>query len=137
MSSMDDAMDAGNEALQILERMNAYTLARDPAVIEEFAADADTLLLASEANELAVGREEIRAFFERLMSQPCTYSWDWREKKVSTIGDIAWIFALGDIVLGRPEGEVRAPYRMTAVLERRSGKWLLRQFHGSEPMHHA
>lgn len=128
----DDAMD---EALHVLDRMNTYMLARDLSVAEEFSPDADVLLLASEANELAIGGDEIRAFFERLMSHPVTYSWDWREKKVSSSGDVSWIFAQGDIVLRDIDGELRMPYRMTAVLERKSGKWLIHQFHGSEPAH--
>jgi hypothetical protein len=128
-------MDVMDDALGLLDRMNTFMLARDPSVVEEFAPGADILLLASEANELAIGRVEIEAFFERLMSHPVTYSWDWREKKVSSVGDISWIFAQGDIVLRGTDGEMRMPYRMTAVLERQSGKWLIHQFHGSEPAH--
>lgn len=136
MAAMEDKpYDAMDEALHVLDRMNTFMLARDLSVVEEFAPDADVLLLASEANELAIGRDEIQAFFGRLMSHPVTYSWDWREKKVSSAGDIAWIFAQGDIVLRDTEGEMRMPYRMTAVLERQSGKWLIHQFHGSEPAH--
>jgi hypothetical protein len=136
MDTMNDyTADADNETLRILDRMNVFMLERDLSVVEEFAPDADVLLVASEANELAIGSAEIKAFFGRLMSHPVTYSWDWRQKKVSSAGDIAWIFADGDIVMHGAEGEVRTPYRMTAVLERYSEKWLIRQFHGSEPAH--
>ena len=114
-------------------RLNALLAAHDLAVIREFAAAPDVLLLGSEADELAIGPQQVTMFFQRILSEPETASWEWKQTRISAHGSIAWLFAQGDIILSTAEGSQRFPYRMTGVLECRDGDWLWRQFHGSEP----
>ena len=51
-------------------------------------------------------------------------------------GDVAWLFASGEVVVTDHGADTRVPYRLTGVLERRNGAWKWRQFHGSEPATH-
>jgi uncharacterized protein (TIGR02246 family) len=122
------------EVLAVFDRFNEAVPARDlPATMALFAQEADVLLLASEAGEVAIGRGDVLRFFTRIFSRPVRYSWEWSRRGVSSAGDIAWVFAEGEVVVRGVEGEKRGPYRITGVLVRREGRWLLVQFHGSEP----
>ena len=58
---------------------------------------------------------------------------DGRRINASQLGDLAWFFADGQVVLSSGTEQRRAPYRITGVLERHGDRWLWRQFHGSEP----
>jgi ketosteroid isomerase-like protein len=116
-----------------MDRLNLLLSRHDPKIIQEFAPDSDVLLLGSDADELAIGHEQLADFFQKIVSLPVTLSWEWKQTKVSSLGNVAWIFAQGDIVVRSASGEKRSPYRLTGVLERQNGKWLWRQFHGSEP----
>jgi hypothetical protein len=48
-------------------------------------------------------------------------------------GSVAWLLAEGTEIAASEDQVVRHPYRMTMVLARRDGDWLLRQVHGSSP----
>ena len=116
-----------------LARLNRFLSTRDRAIIDEFAATADVVLLGSAAEELAIGHDQLGLFFDRLFALPAQLSWDWKQTRIASAGDIAWVFAEGDVVISADGVESRSPYRMTGVLERRAGRWRWRQFHGSEP----
>ena len=103
---------------------------RIEGVLSLFAPDADTVLIGSEAHELARGPIELRPFLETLFARPETVSWEWDDVSVSASGDVAWLWLQGAAVL---DGVSRLPYRITGVLERRQGRWLWMLFHGSEP----
>jgi len=122
-----------SEVKAALSRMSDLVAAHDLSVLEEYAPESDVLLQGSEAGELAIGRQQLEAFFRRHLIQSVTISWDWKRVRVSSAGDIAWVFADGDVVMRTADGTKRSPYRMTGVLEKRKGRWLWRQFHGSEP----
>ncbi len=122
------------EILAVFDRFNEVVPARDlPATMALFAQEADVLLLASEAGEVATGRGDLLRFFTRIYSRPVRYSWEWKRRTISSAGAIAWVFAEGEILVRGVEGVKRGPYRLTGVLEKRDGRWLLVQVHGSEP----
>jgi ketosteroid isomerase-like protein len=123
------------EVIEALHQFGALLVAKDPAIIEEFAPDADALLVGSEADEVASGPGEIAEIFRAILSQPFTISFEWRETRASVAGDQAWLFASGEVVLRADGTERRSPYRLTGVFQRRGGKWLWKHFHGSEPAH--
>jgi uncharacterized protein (TIGR02246 family) len=102
-------------------------------VLGLFTSDQDVFLLASEAGERAIGREELESFFRRAFSRSAAYSWTWREWIVSASGPVAWVALDATVHMSDEQGVRSAPYRITVVLERRGGKWLLVQYHGSEP----
>ena len=116
---------------QAVERLSARLFAKDAAIAEEFAPDA--VLIGSEAGERADGRAAIAALFSGLMAKPRTVRWAWDNLDVSVAGDLAWIFAEGNALLGQ-DGEERAfPYRLSGVLRFHNGAWMWHLFHGSEP----
>jgi ketosteroid isomerase-like protein len=86
----------------------------------------DVVLMGSEAGELAKGLDEVRRLLEHLFSQPVSFRWTWKWREVSAAGPVAWVIA--EATFGGTH-----PYRMTVVLEKRAGRWLWTQFHGSEP----
>ena len=121
------------EVSTALTRLNELLATRNRAIVDEFAAMPDVMLLGSDPGEVAVGRGNMVALFDAVFALPFQISWDWAQTRVSSEGDIAWVFAEGDVVMKGADGETRKPYRMTGVLQRLDGEWKWRQFHGSEP----
>jgi uncharacterized protein (TIGR02246 family) len=101
-------------------------------VMRLLAPDADTTVVTSE-DALLKGSEEIRAFVDRYVAGPTTYSWVWDRRQVSSAGQIGWLLAEGTETAASPGRREVNPYRMTMVLERRRDQWLLLQVHGSSP----
>ncbi len=115
------------EVLSILDRFNDAVSQKDVDTISSlFAPDSDVFLMGSEAEEVATGPDEIRRLLRRTFARPVAYRWDWKWRKVSVGGSVACV-AADALITGAH------PYRMTVVLEKREGRWLLMQFHGSEP----
>jgi uncharacterized protein (TIGR02246 family) len=122
------------QVLATLDALNTRVRARDvEGALALFVPEAEALLVGSSAGEVARGSEAIRALFERVFSAPYTVGWEWDEPRVAASGDVAWLFAEGALVLRRPEGETRRPYRLSAVFVRRAQGWRWAQFHGAEP----
>ena len=105
---------------------------RDPALIDEFASDPDVVVVGSEANEIEIGRDQIAQMIKTLAAGPAV-RFEWKQTRSGSKGDVAWLFASGDAIVTDQGKETRLPYRLTGVLERQSGAWKWRQFHGSEP----
>jgi hypothetical protein len=116
-----------------LIRLNELVARRDRAVLDEFVHAADTMMIASQSDEIARGLPEVAAYVDRLYGQPETLSWAWRRVEVSVRGEVAWLVAEGEIVFHGDESDRRAPYRLTGVLEHHHDRWLWRLFHGSQP----
>lgn len=47
-----------------------------------------------------------------------TLGWEWGTIRISREGGIAWVFANGELIVDDGTAAMRAPYRMTAVLQR-------------------
>jgi hypothetical protein len=129
----EDHNQTRTQVLQALSRFEALVAARDPAVLSEFADEPDVRLTGSELRDLALGRAEIAVHLRDYFDLPVRITWEWRRRDVSSSGNVAWIFAEGDLVLRGDGREQRSPYRLTGVLEHRAGAWRWRHFHGSEP----
>ena len=118
-----------------LDAFNEMLAQRDlEGILGLFVSDADVSLAGSEAGEIAIGRSELRSFFERIFRRAGTFNFDWRSCQVSAQGDVAWFFA--DATASYTEGEniTAMPYRTTGILERRGNRWLFAHYHGSEPV---
>lgn len=105
-------------------------------VLDLFTFDPDVFLPGSEAGERATGRDELESFFRRIFSRDVAFSWTWKVWIVSAKGPVAWVALDATVHMSGEQGVKSAPYRITAVLERRGGRgarWLLAQYHGSEP----
>jgi uncharacterized protein (TIGR02246 family) len=119
--------------LEILERFCSRFAARDAdGVMRLFARDADVVMVTSEESLLR-GPDEVSAFLHRYAQGTTRYSWTWDRCDVSAAGVVGWLLAEGTETAAGDEGEERHPYRMSMVCERRDGRWLLVQAHGSSP----
>jgi ketosteroid isomerase-like protein len=119
--------------LAVMDRFNeAVGAKRLGDVVGLFVSDPDVTMLGSEQAERAVGPAELAFIIGRLLARQSTYSWRWHQRQVSVsaAGDVAWVEAVASI----SDGRMATPYRMTLVLERRGGHWLIAQYHGSEPL---
>jgi uncharacterized protein (TIGR02246 family) len=122
-----------NELIDVLERFCSAFADRDAeAVMRLFAGDPGVVVVTSE-EPLLRGLGELRAFLDRYVDGPTTYSWEWDRHDVSAAGSVAWLLAEGTETAASPEGRKRHPYRMTMVFKRSEGRWLLVQVHGSSP----
>jgi SnoaL-like protein len=116
--------------LALGELRAAVSERRIEGVMALFAPDADTTLIGSSEGEVARGPIELRATLEELFASPSTFSWAWDDVHISSAGGVAWLSLDGMLVV---DGTPDRPYRITGVLEQRSGRWLWTLFHGSEP----
>jgi hypothetical protein len=96
-----------------------------------FTGDPDCALLGSDEGEAAIGPEALRAFFAELYARPDRVLLSLPERRISALGNVAWIAGEGTYRLSTSDEE--HPYRLTGVLERRDGRWLWQLFSGSEP----
>jgi uncharacterized protein (TIGR02246 family) len=127
--------DAQTEAalLEILERFCSGFAAQDAdSVIQLFAPDADVEMVTSEESLLR-GPDELRAFLRRYAQGTTRYSWTWDRRGVSAAGAVGWLLGEGTEAAAAEEPEEKHPYRMSMVCEKRDGRWLLVQVHGSSP----
>ena len=122
------------EILWALDRFEAMVASRDMAILSEFADAPDARLIGSELGEVAAGPEEIGRLVRRFFAMPVRVAWEWKTRDVSSVGDIAWLYAEGHVVISGDASEQRSPYRLTGALERTAGTWRWRLFHGSEPV---
>jgi uncharacterized protein (TIGR02246 family) len=127
--------DAQTEAalLEILERFCSRFAARDAGgVMQLFAPDADVVMVTSEESLLR-GPDEIEAFLHRYVRGTTRYSWTWDRRGVSAARSVGWLLAEGTETVAAEGREEKHPYRMSVVCEKRDGRWLLVQIHGSSP----
>ena len=79
------------------------------------------------------GRSELKSFLDRYVKGATTYSWEWDRYDIATAGSVACLLAVGTETATTADRIEQHPYRMTMVLERRAGRWLLIQVHGHHP----
>jgi len=108
----------------------AVSQRRIEGVLSLFAPDADATLMGSSLGEIKRGPIELRRFLEELFVGAQSVGWEWDDVSVSSAGDVAWLWLEGAYTR---DGVSRGAYRISAVLERRQGRWLWMLFHGSEP----
>ena len=96
-----------------------------------FTDDADVSLYGSEEADTSLGAASIREHMAMLYARPYRILFDLQPGKVSAHGNVAWLTADGAV--RRSTDDERRLYRLTAVFERRRGKWLWQVFSGSEP----
>ena len=94
-----------------------------------WADDDEITMWGSDEDERAVGSAQIRALADAIVALQSQLSFAWHERRVYEDGDVAWINARGTFTLDGRE----SPYRTTAVLVRRDGRWRWHTHSGSEP----
>src|SRR5262245_25577037 len=118
------------EVREVLARIVDVAGRRDAdAAVAFFADDPATFLYGTGVDEARKGPAEIRAQIERDLSQSDAWSWTLRQQSISSAGSVAW--TAGDVVIRVVMGDrtFDVPHRLTTVLERRDGKWLILQMH--------
>ncbi|MDT7572915.1 MAG: hypothetical protein QOE05_3089 [Actinomycetota bacterium] len=132
---MPHVTDASAIADDALHALVAALATHDPEqVLELFIRDG--AVFGSDADEEAIGRDELRAFFTAICAGSDTISWTWEVKTAGTLGDVVWFVAPGTCVFTRADGSsitAADPYRISGVLRRTQGRWLFAVFNGSEP----
>jgi uncharacterized protein (TIGR02246 family) len=121
------------QLIDVLGRFCSGFANRDvEAVMQVFVPDPGVIVVTSEESVLR-GPVELRRFLDRYVDGPITYSWEWDRHDVSIAGSVACLLAEGTETAADEDRLEKRPYRMTMVLERREGRWLLIQVHGSSP----
>lgn len=121
------------EVVAALERFNTLMQQRDATIMEEFSAAPDVTVVGSESDEVARGRAQVMALFRRVFGLPVTLEWQWRDITVSAAGQVAWIYADGELLVHAGDEEQQLPYRLTGVLLHEGNRWRWVQMHGSQP----
>lgn len=125
--------DLATDIRMVLERFGELVAGRDMAVVAEFAPAAEVLLIGSEIGEEARGHAALHVFLARVFAGPASIRWSWDRVDVAGVGEVAWVYAEGQVVVTREGSESRAPYRLTGVFQNVAGRWKWRHFHGAEP----
>ena len=118
------------EVASVLSRIVDIVRAGDvDAAVAFFADDPDVFLQGTGVDEARTGRAAIREQIERDFTQSDALSWTMLPQSVSSAGSVAW--TAGDVVIRVTMGgrTVDIPHRLTTVLERRGGQWLMLQMH--------
>jgi len=127
----DDANEA--ELIDVLNQFCSGFARRDPeAVVRVCAPDLDLVVVTSE-EPLLRGPTELRRFLDRYVEGDTTYSLGVGPLRRLDDGVGRMASREGTEIAASEHRVVRHPYRMTMVLERREGDWLLKQVHGSSP----
>jgi class 3 adenylate cyclase/ketosteroid isomerase-like protein len=122
------------EVTGILSRIVEAVRSRDPErAVALFADDPDVFLQGTGMDESRTGLRAIREQIERDLSQSDALSWTMLRQSISSAGSVAW--TAGDVLIRVTMGgkTLDIPHRLTTVLERRGGGWLLLQMHLSVP----
>ncbi|HZB97087.1 MAG TPA: nuclear transport factor 2 family protein [Candidatus Sulfotelmatobacter sp.] len=128
----DDDVEAA--VIGVLDELSKQVSNKDvDGVCRLFTEDEDVIWMGGEAEELAQGPEALKELLTKTFQQPPTYVIRWRTRLVSAKGDVAWVVANPTVHIRVGDEEVRAPFRVSAVLVYRSGEWKLIVFHSSEP----
>lgn len=128
--------DSKTEA-EVMAFMNRFARAYKERKIDElmdlFAPDPDVVLIGTGVDGILVGKEEIRARAERDWAQSEASSFEYGWTSVSKTGSTALVAA--DVTArAKIAGQEKVfPWRLTAALDNRAGKWLVCQFHLSAP----
>lgn len=128
--------DAQTKA-EVLEAMNKFMQVYESRDMEGMlglvSQDDDLVLIGTGADELRIGLEQFKFQVERDWSQMEALGFNLTWNQVSAAGPVAWVASEGQGT-GRVEGQaIEFSFRMTTVLEKRDGEWLLVQSHLSLP----
>jgi len=124
------------ELLALHDRFCRGFADRRPEFVLETVAASPELVVVTSEEPLLRGTDELRAFLERYVAGPTTYSWAWDRRDSAAFEMWGCLLAVGTETASGPEGREETPYRMTLVAERQPARWAITQVHGSSP-HHA
>jgi len=120
-------------AVTLMGMFDAYAKRDLNGVLAFWAPDSDVLIIGSGADEKSVGLSQFTKSLIRDWSQSDSASITAKNIAVSAAGTIAWFAA--DVAFSSKIGVDKFDLlgRLTGVMEKRSGDWLLVQMHFSVP----
>lgn len=98
------------------------------------APDPDVTFFGTGADEERVGPSEIQKQIRRDWAQSESTSIDFDRLSVSSHNQVAWVAGDATLKATASGKEMTFPGRLTAVMEKRDGNWLIEQWHLSVPM---
>lgn len=120
--------------MALVEKMTDAYARRDlDAVLACFVPDDDLVMYGTGADEKRVGPEDVRAQVERDWSQSESTAMRFGPVAVSCAGPVAWASMEGDFHVRAGGQEFSLPARVSMVLEKRDGRWLIAHGHFSTP----
>ena len=128
--------DAATEAAVIKtvnKVIDSYKRRDMEAFMATFAPDADTVVYGTGADEKRIGPDEIRFQAQRDWDQTDALSMVFNEMSVSAAGSVAWVASDGGFQIRAGGQEFNMPARVSMVLEKRNGDWLIVHSHFSVP----
>ena len=123
-----------DEVLKTVREMwKAYGRLDADGVLAFYAPDPDTVVLGSGADESYVGPKQALTGLKRDFSQTRRVKVGLAKVRISAAGKAAWLAASCRFEAYVAGCTVEMAGRLTMVLEKRRGRWLIRQSHFSMP----
>jgi ketosteroid isomerase-like protein len=123
-----------SEVVATLKQMfDAYEKRDLQAMLAVVAPDADVLVIGSGEDERAIGADDFGKSSKRDWAQSEAASIGFKEPMVSMAGAVAWLAADVTFQFTVKGKQSNLPGRLTAVMEKRGGRWLFMQMHFSTP----
>ncbi len=120
--------------LAVLDEFRAAVASRDvERLLALYAADPDVVGIGTSADEWYVGRDTMRAGFERDFAGDTPFVVEFAPPIISASGDVAWVSAGFNGRMTTEDGVVRLHGRFTGVLRRDGDAWRFVQAHTSLP----
>jgi len=133
--SLTASAEVKQAIFELMKRMSKGVENRNvDEILELFATSPDVVLIGSKEGKISRGTEEVRTLFEGIISSKVNTRLVWNSYTVNAKGDIAWLFALADLIHESTDRITRVPYRVTSLFIRFCGQWKWVQYHGSEPV---
>ena len=111
----------------------AYEKGDVDAIMGLLAKDPNLLLIGTESEERCVGPDEVRALFERDVTEAESMSVDMGWHQVCASGPVAWVAAEINVRVIDKGEELVTPVLFSAVFEQRLQRWMIVQIHLSIP----
>jgi len=124
-----------SEVTEILTHfVEAYSRRDMGSLSALLAPDPDVTFFGTGADEERVGLTEIKEQIQRDWAQSESASIDWGRLSVSAQETVAWVAAHVTLKARASGKDMIFPGRITVVMDKRDGKWLIDQWHISVPM---
>lgn len=122
------------EVLAVLNKFAELYLMHDMInLMSLFAPDNDVVVYGSEPDEKRVGLDEIKMVVDRDWSEHGNTSLEFNWISISSAGSLAWVAIDAFFKVNTNGQKMIYSSRITSVLEKREGKWLIVQGHFSYP----
>jgi ketosteroid isomerase-like protein len=123
-----------SEVVSVLKGMfEAYKKRDLQGMLACMASDPDVVVIGSGEDERAIGPAEFGKSASRDWAQSESASVAFKDAHASMAGSVAWFDADVAFQFTIAKEKTNLPGRLTGVLEKKSGKWLIMQLHFSLP----